>query len=88
MESAMKKILLASLILITSCSGSYTLTPAEKDVAELGARDFADKDGTKFVSCSGQDSDNDSYVTCTTKTSSDADKPILCTYKSKGCKPK
>ncbi|MCP4409695.1 MAG: hypothetical protein GY807_18500 [Gammaproteobacteria bacterium] len=73
---------------LTSCSGGpYALNEEEALKAEAGARDFAERSGGKYISCSGQDSEKDGYVTC----SVDADagpKDIACAYKSRGCKSK
>ena len=38
-------------------SGPYQLTQQEQGVAELGARNWAERTGSVYVNCSGQDSD-------------------------------
>ncbi len=73
-------------IVITAC-GKHDLTSDESLRAETGARDFAERATGKFISCSGEDSDRDGYVTCTievNKTMQD----IACAYKTRGCKKK
>lgn len=82
-----KYLALAGLALLVAC-GAYTLTTEEAMRTQLGARDYADREGGKFLSCSGQDSDGDKYVTCTVQDKSGADKALLCSYASQGCKPK
>lgn len=77
--------------LLAACSGGpYVLNEEETLKAEAGARDFAERSGGKYISCSGQDSDKDGYVTCTIQ--ADADKKsttdITCAYKTRGCKSK
>lgn len=88
----MKKILLLSVLSIGvfalwAC-GPYQLSGSETSVTQNGARDYAERAGGKFLSCSGQDSDGDSYVTCTIQNKSGADEALLCSYKAQGCKPK
>ena len=68
--------------------GSYVLTEQQRQTAEIGARDFADRSGGRFVSCSGQDSDGDGYVTCAIQTAAAASEDIVCAYASRGCKRK
>jgi hypothetical protein len=72
---------------LTSCGGPYALDGEESLKAEAGARDFAERSGGKFISCSGQDSDNDGYVTCTVQVDTGS-KDITCAYKTRGCKGK
>jgi hypothetical protein len=84
----MKKILFASMIALAGCGGPYTLTPAERDTTELGAVKFSQAAGYTFVSCSGQDSDRDSYVTCTMKKPEGNMFEALCSYTGSGCKAK
>lgn len=84
----MKKILLVGLLALAACGGAYILTGPEQQTAELGARDYADRDGSKFISCSGQDSDGDKYVTCSVKKADNTDVALLCSYNAKGCKLK
>ncbi|MEW6256920.1 MAG: hypothetical protein AB1592_13275 [Pseudomonadota bacterium] len=75
-------------LLVAGC-GPYQLTPAEQSTAELGARDFAERSGGNFVSCSGQDSDSDGYVTCAVSIKS-TPTDLVCAYKAnaRGCKRK
>lgn len=70
--------------------GPYQLSDAERMNAELGARDYADRAASDFVSVSGQDSDKDGYVTATirARASGHAEAEILCAYKTRGCKRK
>ncbi len=73
---------------LTSCGGGpYALNEEETLKAEAGARDFAERSGGKFISCSGQDSEKDGYVTCTVQVE-DSSKDISCAYKTRGCKGK
>ena len=73
---------------LTACSGGpYALNEEESLKAEAGARDFAERSGGKFISCSGQDSEKDGYVTCTVQVD-DGTKDIACAYKTRGCKSK
>lgn len=86
----MKRILaLAALLPLAAC-GPYQLADTERQVAELGAREIADRSQADFVGCSGQDSDKDGYVTCTIKdrASPRAEHELACAYKSRGCKRK
>lgn len=72
----------------TACGGGpYALNEEESLKAEAGARDFAERSGGKFISCSGQDSDKDGYVTCTVQVD-DRSNDIACAYKARGCKGK
>ena len=68
--------------------GPYSLTSSERDAAELGALKYATASGGKFISCSGQDSDGDKYVTCTITNQAGASEALLCSYLSPGCKAK
>lgn len=73
---------------LTSCGGGpYALNEEESLKAEAGARDFAERSGGKFISCSGQDSDKDGYVTCTVQVD-DRSQDIACAYQARGCKAK
>lgn len=89
-------ITLCAVGMLAGCGGPYALTDAEKTTAELGARDYADRDRARFVSCSGQDSDRDGYITCTIAhagaAAADAgrNEDVLCSYKNgaRGCKRK
>jgi hypothetical protein len=73
---------------LTSCGGGpYALNEEESLKAEAGARDFAERSGGKFISCSGQDSEKDGYVTCTVQVGTRS-KDIACAYKARGCKSK
>ena len=69
---------------LTACSGGpYALNEEESLKAEAGARDFAERSGGKFISCSGQDSETDGYVTCTVQVD-EGSKDIACAYKTRG----
>lgn len=90
----MKKfaLVLALTIPLIAC-GAYQLDDQERMITELGAQDYAGRSGGKFVSCSGQDSDGDNYVTCTIQTATQGNTPgseqeLLCSYSSRGCKRK
>lgn len=72
---------------IAAC-GAYSLTTGESGIAQLGAMKYAQALGGTLLSCSGQDSDDDGYVTCTVKQSDQIVKALLCSYKSEGCKDK
>lgn len=81
----------ASAIGLSACGGPYQLTPSQQSTAELGARDYAERLGGTFISCSGQasDRDRDGYVTCgVSLKGSPAD--LLCSFKenTRGCKRK
>lgn len=58
----MKKLYLSSVgLAVLACvslagCGPYQLSSTEVSVAQNGARDYADREGGKFLSCSGQDS--------------------------------
>lgn len=79
---------LGFFIILASCGGGpYALNETETLKAEAGARDFAERSGGKFISCSGQDSESDGYVTCTVQTDAGS-KDIACAYKTRGCKSK
>ena len=88
----MKYALLAVPLLMLAACGPYQLDAAERQTAELGARDHADRSQSDYVGCSGQDSDKDGYVTCETRAraAGHASTEILCSYKagSRGCKRK
>lgn len=75
-------------LLVAAC-GPYQLTPAEQSTAELGARDYAERSGGSYVSCSGQDSDKDGYVTCAVSIKS-TPTDLVCAYQgnARGCKRK
>jgi hypothetical protein len=73
--------------LISCSSGPYALNEEESLKAEAGARDFAERSGGKFISCSGQDSAKDGYVTCTVQIDTRS-QDIACAYKTRGCKSK
>lgn len=67
----------------------HALTSAESQAVELGAVKYAMAANATFVSCSGIDSDGDSYVTCTIKDTVTASiKEVACSYDSPGCKQK
>lgn len=78
----------SGLALALVACGAYALSSAERDTTELGALKYATASGGSFVSCSGQDSDGDSYVTCTIKDNAGVISSVLCSYQSPGCKPK
>jgi hypothetical protein len=84
--------LAVAMLSLASC-GAYTLNSSEQLLAEAGARDYAERTDGKFVTCSGQDSDGDQYVTCSVETKATSTNPkgqddLLCSYKSRGCKRK
>lgn len=83
--------LLAGTTILAGC-GPYQLTEAEQTATELGARDFAEPAGGTYVSCSGQDSDGDGYVTCSVSLKDASGKAVetdlACSYRSRGCKRK
>jgi hypothetical protein len=68
----------------------YQLSRPEQNTAEIGARQYAERLGYQFIGCSGQDSDGDSYVTCSLSNKSNNPVPLLCSYanSSAGCKLK
>lgn len=78
------------LALGLAACGPYQLSAEERQTAELGARDRADRSQADYVGCSGQDSDKDGYVTCSTKSriAPHAESEMLCSYRSRGCKAK
>ena len=75
-------------LVLNACGGGpYALNEEEALKAEAGARDFAERSGGKFISCSGQDSEQDGYVTCTVQLDTTM-QDIVCAYKARGCKTK
>lgn len=84
-----KYLLLAGTVMLAAC-GPYQLSATERDTTELGALQYANSLSGKFVSCSGQDSDGDSYVTCTISDKDGKPQEILCSYGAgaAGCKMK
>jgi hypothetical protein len=92
-EGSNMKLKLTSWLMVfgfalTACSGGpYVLNEDESLKAEAGARDYAERSGGKYISCSGQDSDKDGYVTCTVKVDAGT-QDIACAYKTRGCKSK
>jgi hypothetical protein len=75
-------------LVLNACGGGpYALNEEEALKAEAGARDFAERSGGKFISCSGQDSEQDGYVTCSVQVDTRM-QDITCAYKSRGCKSK
>lgn len=85
----MKKLLALTACLALAACGPYQLTPDEQGRAELGARDFAERSGGSFISCSGQDSDKDGYVTCSTNLKNGEGAELVCSYGTvRGCKRK
>lgn len=89
MKRFVTALALVPLLALTAC-GPYQLSGDERERAELGARERAERSGSDYVGCSGQDSDKDGYVTCTIKdrASPKAEHEIACAYKSRGCKSK
>lgn len=89
----LKALSIAALIGVASITlagcGPYALDTAERSTAELGARDYAERAGGSFISCSGQDSDRDGYVTCGVKLQT-GPQDLVCSYKAnaRGCKRK
>jgi hypothetical protein len=80
---------IAIAVALAACGGPIQLTAAQSNTTQLGALQYAQSDGGKFVSCSGQDSDRDGYVACTIKDVSGTDKAIVCSYEgAPGCKLK
>jgi hypothetical protein len=73
---------------LSACGSEYQLETQEQKMAEFGALKYASAEGGKFTSCSGQDSDGDSYVTCTIKDGQNVTVELLCSYKTEGCKRK
>lgn len=81
-------LLLLPIAALAACGGPYQLEPQERDTTELGAVKFSQAAGYTFISCSGQDSDRDKYVTCTMKKPDGNMTEALCSYKGAGCKVK
>ena len=72
-------------------SGPYTLTQTEQATTENGAREYAERAGGKYLSCTGQDTDRVGYVTCGFKdAATGAVEELRCSYRNgaKGCKRK
>ena len=72
---------------LVACGGAHALSDAEQTNAELGARSYAERVEGSFVSCSGQDSDRDGYVSCDV-TGASGPIAIACAYETRGCKTK
>ncbi len=82
-------IAIIALSTIAACGGPYSLNSTEQAMAENGARQWAERTQAKFVGCSGQDSDNDNYVSCTVQNAQNVQEEVLCAYKGTvGCKRK
>jgi len=84
-------LLLFSITALAACERTHDLSPQEQQTAELGARGFADRAASTYVGCSGRDSDNDGYVTCSIMANAPprATSEILCSYRgTPGCKSK
>lgn len=87
-------LLCAAACLALAACGPYNLTPDEQGRSELGARDFSERSGGSFISCSGQDSDKDGYVTCSVNVKNGSgqivETDLLCAYSgtARGCKRK
>lgn len=67
------------------------ISASAKAIADQGGQGFATNMGGKFLSCSGEDSDGDGYVSCTVQPAAVNGTPqpaveILCGYKTAGCK--
>lgn len=87
----MKKLLIMIPVIALAACGPYQLSASERQAAELGARQYASLAGGEFVSCSGQDSDKDYYVTCSIKDKATSKiNELLCSYSDNatGCKQK
>lgn len=91
----MKRSYLAKLALVVALTstlaacGPYSLDQNEKRTAETGGLRYSQAANLDFVSCSGQDSDRDGYVTCTAKDrKSQQMTQLVCSYRSEGCKSK
>ena len=85
----MKKVAVLVLATLMLAACTHELTPQESMVAENGALKYATAAGGSFVSCSGLDSNNDSYVTCSIKDANQQMSEIVCSYGSTpGCKLK
>jgi hypothetical protein len=92
-------LILASIALAgTACNNrggsAYTLTEQEQTTVNLGGREYAERTRAILIGCSGHDSDEDGYVSCTvqpsigTGASAQSDQEILCGYRARGCKGK
>lgn len=92
MKKFLTTLAAAALALSVTACGAYQLTAEERQSAELGARDTADRSQADYVGCSGSDSDRDGYVTCSIKSRANpgTQTDLLCSYASgsRGCKRK
>jgi hypothetical protein len=94
----MKRFLILAIALAgTACNrggGAYALTEQEQTIVNLGGREYAERARATLIGCSGHDSDEDGYVSCTIQPSTGAgastqsDQEILCGYRTRGCKDK
>ncbi len=74
---------------LVACGDPKALTPGEVSTASLGGRDYADKLGGKFLSCSPRDSDYDGYTSCDVLMPNGSTKSLSCGYgDATGCKAK
>ena len=72
---------------LAACGESqHALTNEEQATAELGAR----RAMATVQTCSGLDSDNDGYVTCSGKNADGSPASMVCSYRkgAAGCKSK
>lgn len=86
----MKKlsIVLLATAALAAC-GPTKLSEQQLRNAELGAVRYLNQFQADYASCSGQDSDNDGYVTCTGKSRvGNGAVEIFCSYDTAGCKRK
>jgi hypothetical protein len=76
---------------LVACGSGNNISNSESAIANSGGKDFATNLGAKFLSCSGEDSDKDGYVSCTVQPAASGGvtpppMEILCGYKTAGCK--
>lgn len=86
----MRKLPIAIIptIALTGCGGPQKLSSGQFNAAVNAARDFAERIGGRFVSCSSQDSQNVGYTTCTIVDGRQTVSELRCTYQEggAGCK--
>lgn len=86
----MKKLgfIIPALMVLAGCA--YELKEVEALRAGKAAQQYAATFQQTFVSCSGQDSTSDGYVSCTLKDKDNNPVTIECSYATSeaGCKPK
>ena len=87
MKKTTALLLVLGAFALTACGGPYQLTQQESGTAELGAVKYSQNANAKFLSCSGLDSDQDGYVTCTVDKAG-VEESLACSYQSQGCKQK